>query len=72
LALLYELEQRGKVHLHRAKTNRDYLGELQNEPQIYPPVASLTNNYERVWYGDGAATLEDYAGFIEKYREVAR
>ncbi len=72
LALLYELEQRGKVHLHRAKTNRDYLGELQNEPYIYPPVASLTNNYERVWYGYGAATLEDYAGFIEQYREVAR
>lgn len=72
LALLYELEQRGKVRLHRAKTNRDYLGELQNEPYIYPPVASLTNNYERVWYGHGAATLEDYAGFIEQYREVAR
>ncbi len=72
LALLYELEQRGKVHLHRAKTNRDYLGELQNEPHIYPPVASLTNNYECVWYGHGAATMEDYARFIEQYREVAR
>ena len=72
LALLYELEQRGKVHLHRAKTNRDYLSELQHEPYIYPPVASLTNNYERVWYGHGAATLEDYAGFIKQYREVAR
>lgn len=70
LALLYELEQRGKVRLHRAKTNRDYLGELQHEPYIYPPVASLTTNYERVWYGHGAATMEDYAGFIEKYREV--
>jgi hypothetical protein len=72
LALLYELEQRGKLHLHRAKTNRDYLGELQNDLAIYSPVASLTNNYERVWYGHGAATPEDYAGFIEKYREVAR
>ncbi len=72
LALLYELEQRGKLRLHRAKTNRDYLGELKNEQYIYPPVATLTNRYERVWYGDTAATLEDYAGFIEKYREVAR
>ncbi len=72
LALLYELEQRGKLHLHRAKTNRDYLGELKNEQYIYPPVSLLTTNYERVWYGHAAATLEDYAGFIEKYREVAR
>ena len=42
------------------------------KPLIYPSVTTLTNNYERVWYGDEAATLEDYAGFIEKYREVAR
>ncbi|MBL8204853.1 MAG: DUF4129 domain-containing protein [Blastocatellia bacterium] len=72
LALLYELEQRGKLRLHRAKTNQDYLGELKNEPYIYPPVTTLTGHYERVWYGDGTATLEDYSGFIEKYREVAR
>lgn len=72
LALLYELEQRGKVRLHHAKTNRDYLSEMKNEQFIYPSVAILTNNYERVWYGHGTATLEDYAGFIEKYREVAR
>ena len=72
LALLYELEQRGKLRLHRAKTNRDYLGELKNEPYIYPPVAILTTSYERVWYGHAATTMEDYAGFIEKYREVAR
>ena len=72
LALLYELEQRGKLRLHRAKTNRDYLGDLQQDPYIYSPVSMLTNRYERVWYGDAAATLEDYAGFIEKYREVAR
>ena len=70
LALLYELEQRGKLHLHRAKTNRDYLGELQHESSMYPSVATLTSNYERVWYGHGAATMEDYARFIEKYREV--
>ncbi len=72
LAVLYELEQRGKLRLHRAKTNRDYLGELRNEQYIYPPVSVMTNSYERVWYGRAAATLEDYAGFIERYREVAR
>jgi hypothetical protein len=72
LALLYELEQRNKLRLHRAKTNLDYLSELKNEPYIYPPVSILTNSYERVWYGHAVATMEDYAGFIEKYREVAR
>ena len=28
LAMLYEMEQRGKLRLHRAKTNNDYLREL--------------------------------------------
>jgi hypothetical protein len=72
LALLYDLEQRGKLRLHRAKTNRDYLSDLQREPNIYSPVSLLTNRYERVWYGDTTATMEDYAGFIEKFREVAQ
>ena len=72
LALLYELEQRGKLHLHRAKTNRDYLNELRAETLIHPPVTNLTNAYERVWYGDGTATMDDYAGFIDRYREVVR
>ena len=70
IALLYELEQRGKLRLHRSKTNRDYLRALSGEPTIYPPVADLTNAYERVWYGHARAVSDDYAGFIARYREV--
>ncbi|MFN7927567.1 MAG: DUF4129 domain-containing protein [Blastocatellia bacterium] len=72
LALLYELEQRGKLQLHRAKTNRDYLSELKKELYLYPPVSTLTSKYERVWYGHAAATMDDYVGFIDEYREVAK
>jgi Domain of unknown function (DUF4129) len=72
LAMLYEMEQRGKLRLHRAKTNNDYLKELRNDKYTYPSVEIMTNRYERVWYGLSAATMEDYSGFIENYREVAR
>ncbi len=72
LAMLYEMEQRGKLRLHRAKTNNDYLRELRNDKYTYPSVEFMTNRYERVWYGLSAATMEDYSGFIENYREVAR
>ncbi len=72
LAMLYEMEQRGKLRLHRAKTNNDYLRELRNDKYTYPSVEIMTNRYERTWYGLSAATMEDYSGFIEKYREVAR
>lgn len=71
IALLFELEQRGKLKLHRAKTNNDYLHELKREDRSYLSVAQMTNRYERVWYGQNEATLEDYAGFIDRYREVA-
>ncbi|MFN0123602.1 MAG: DUF4129 domain-containing protein [Blastocatellia bacterium] len=70
LALLYELEQRGKIRLHRAKTNRDYLGEVRDEKYIYEPVEFMTLSFERAWYGETRATLDDYSSFVERYREV--
>jgi hypothetical protein len=71
IALLYELEQRGQLKLHRAKTNNDYLRELEPNAKTHRPVAQMTSRYERVWYGRNEATLEDYAGFIDRYREAA-
>jgi hypothetical protein len=70
IALLYELEMRGKLRLHRAKTNRDYLRALSEDQTIYRPAAYLTGAYERVWYGQARATAEDFAGFIQRYREI--
>ncbi len=71
IAVLYELEQRGKLQLHRSKTNRDYLRELSGESSLYPTFAYLTGVYERAWYGHARATAEDYSGFMERCREVA-
>ena len=70
LALLYELERRGRLRLHRAKTNRDYLDALRRWPDLYPPAEALTAAYERVWYGRREATGEDYANFVDRYRQV--
>jgi hypothetical protein len=70
LALLYELEQRGKLRLHRAHTNRDYLNALRNETALYPAFASLTQNFERVWYGQTPATEIDFEGFLTGYQSV--
>ncbi|HZS09900.1 MAG TPA: DUF4129 domain-containing protein [Blastocatellia bacterium] len=70
VALLYELELRGKLQLHRSKTNRDYLRELSSEKYIYSPVEAMTRSFERAWYGQAETGMEDYSGFVEKYREV--
>jgi hypothetical protein len=70
LALLYELEQQGKLRLHQAKTNRDYLDALRHEPALYPSFVALTRIFERIWYGHGNATEFDFEGFLTGYRET--
>ena len=72
IALLFELEQRGKLRLHRAKTNRDYLEALRNEAMIYPSFVALTRMFERIWYGHANATEFDFEGFLTGYEEAMR
>jgi hypothetical protein len=71
ISVLVELEQRGKLRLHQARTNRDYLDALHNEDQIYPPFSSMTGAYERVWYGEEKATNVEFEQFIQVYRRLA-
>ncbi len=70
IALLFELEQRGKLRLHRAKTNRDYLDALRHEASLYPSFVALTRMFERIWYGHAHATEFDFEGFLTGYREA--
>jgi hypothetical protein len=65
IALLYELDERGKLRLDRAKTNRDYLNELRPDPNYFIPVSARTQIFERVWYGQRAATREDFEDFVK-------
>ena len=72
IALLCELEQRGKVRLHRAKTNRDYLDELKPERSLYPTFSVMTGAFEHVWYGHELATESEFNDFITLYQETVR
>ncbi len=72
IALLYELEQRGKLRLHRSKTNRDYLNALRHEALLYPSFAALTRSFEAVWYGQSQASQFDFEGFLDSYEEAVR
>lgn len=68
---LFELEQRGKLRLHRARTNRDYLDALRQESAIYPAFSTMTGAYERVWYGEVSATDVEFEDFVRVYQEVS-
>ena len=72
IALLFELEQRGKVRLDPAKTNHDYLNEVRRDVQLVEPVSLLTSAFERVWYGQKNASSEEYTEFVERWRGAVR
>jgi len=72
IALLCDLEQRGKLRLGRSKTNRDYLDAMRPEQGIYPTFSVMTNAFEHVWYGQGRATEDEFQNFVTHYREVVK
>ncbi len=70
IAMLCELEQRGKVRLHRSKTNRDYLDELKPQQSLYPTFSIMTGAFEHIWYGQEPATESEYDDFLTLYQET--
>jgi hypothetical protein len=72
IAMLFEYEQRGKLNLHRAKTNRDYLNALRPETAIFPSFSSMTGDFERVWYGQQRATEAEFDRFVAQYQETIK
>ncbi len=69
IAFLVEMEQRGKLRLHKSKTNRDYLNALHTERQIFAPFSAMTGTFEHVWYGEGCADEGEFNEFVSKYHE---
>lgn len=72
IAMLCDLEQRGKVRLHRSKTNRDYLDELKPQQSLYPTFSVMTGAFEHIWYGQELATESEYNDFLTLYQETVR
>jgi uncharacterized protein DUF4129 len=72
IALLCDLDQRGKLRLGRSKTNRDYLDAMRSERRIYPTFSVMTLAFERAWYGQERATEEEFRNFVTLYQEAVK
>jgi len=72
IALLCDLDQRGKLRLGRSKTNRDYLDAMSSEQRIYPKFSVMTLAFERAWYGQARATEEEFHNFVSLYQEAIK
>jgi len=67
IAVLCELGDMRLVRLARSKTNRDYLRDVRRTPTLHDHLSTLTENYERNWYGLRTASVEEWEAFREGY-----
>lgn len=73
IALLVELGERKVISLAQHKTNRDYLRSLRSSEPLHGNVRTLTESFERHWYGFAKATDADWNSFLAGYhRTLAR
>ncbi len=72
IALLCDLEERGKLRLGRSKTNRDYMDAVRSEQRIFPTFSSMTNAFEHVWYGQERATEDEFREFVTLYQDLVK
>lgn len=74
LQTLRELSARNFIEWREAKTNRDYLYELKDEP-LRRALTEATLLYEYAWYGDFAIDTETFekvrAVFVRLNKQVA-
>ena len=67
IALLVELGDRDLITLAQHKTNRDYVNAVKNVPVLHSTMRSLTDAFERHWYGFAEATENDWRNFRSRY-----
>ena len=70
IALLCELEERGKLSLHKSRTNRDYIEELRGEIEILSPFSQMTGRFEKTWYGQAETSAGEFDDYLTLYRKT--
>jgi Domain of unknown function (DUF4129) len=71
IAVLCSLGDRKIIGLAQHKTNRDYLFDLRKRNGILPTMKTLTQSFERHWYGFDSVSESDWQEFRTKYQKVA-
>jgi hypothetical protein len=59
-AAVYRLEEAGVWKLDATRTPREYLRLLKTDVPQRAPMAEITREFEVVWYGDKAASADDF------------
>ena len=71
VALIYQLDERELVRLRPQATNREYLALVRRFDRLHPVMASLTDTFERVWYGEATIDRGAYDAFERMHAEAS-
>jgi hypothetical protein len=72
LSALLWLDERGRLRYDRALTNREYLEQVRDSPELRARLAPIVETFDQVWYGHAAldeATFAAYRAQIEALRK---
>jgi len=70
ISLLYELAERGIIELEPYTTNHEYLMKVSDRAGLAAPMRYLTDRFDYFWYGMFASSEQDFAAFLERYKEA--
>ncbi|NIR52259.1 DUF4129 domain-containing protein [candidate division KSB1 bacterium] len=75
LSILEDLTEKGLINWKLAKTNQDYMRELQNS-KLQRPFAEITRLFEYIWYGNVHLNETGFQDALQTFRhfrdELAR
>lgn len=72
MALLCDLSDRKVIGLAHHKTNRDYLRDVRSRRDFHSRLKTVTETFERHWYGLQNSVEQDWTRFREDYNEAIR
>jgi hypothetical protein len=58
------------IQWQKDKTNREYLRELNGQPQ-FEPFKKATRTFEKVWYGTLTLDYQQFKNYQDQFTEVA-
>jgi len=72
LSLLLMLEERGWLRYDRAKTNREYLRSVAQQPELAATLRDIIDVFDRVWYGFQPLDETAYARYAAQVKELQK
>lgn len=72
LALVYRLDESGRVLFRRALTNREYLGLFADRPRVRNDLELFVDVLDVHWYGQRAAERSQYEQCLSVYDQLER